>query len=95
MGFVSAPRQTTSDFLTSLTNPAERVIRGGFEDKAPRSADEFAAAWESSAQYRKLMQDIDAHETKFPLGGSSASEFALSRRSQQSKNQLVSPALTA
>jgi ATP-binding cassette, subfamily G (WHITE), member 2, PDR len=45
LGFECPSRQTTADFLTSLTNPAERVVCQGFEGKAPSTPDEFAAAW--------------------------------------------------
>ncbi|EEB87302.1 hypothetical protein MPER_15408, partial [Moniliophthora perniciosa FA553] len=37
MGFECPERQTTADFLTSLTNPAERRARPGFEHKVPRT----------------------------------------------------------
>ncbi len=43
MGFHCPERQTTPDFLTSLTNAQERVVRPGFENKVPRTPDEFAA----------------------------------------------------
>src|SRR5882762_5938652 len=32
-GWYCPPRQTTADFLTSLTNPAERVPLAGWEDR--------------------------------------------------------------
>lgn len=38
-GFVCAERQTTGDFLTSLTNAAERIVAPGWESKVPRTAD--------------------------------------------------------
>jgi hypothetical protein len=44
MGFESAPRQTTADFLAFLTSPTERIIKLGYEDKTPRTAAEFVAA---------------------------------------------------
>jgi hypothetical protein len=37
-------RQTTADFLTSLTSPAERIVKPGFENMVPRTPDEFAIA---------------------------------------------------
>ena len=41
MGFYCPPRQTTADFLTSLTSPAEREVRLGFEGRVPNTPDEF------------------------------------------------------
>jgi ATP-binding cassette, subfamily G (WHITE), member 2, PDR len=91
LGFEPAPRQTTADFLTSLTSPAERehLVKPGFEGMTPRSAEEFATAWEESHEYARLMRDIDAYGTKYPLGGQSIIEFAKSRRAQQAKHQYV------
>lgn len=36
MGYECPQRQTTADFLTSLTNPAERVVRPGHENRVPK-----------------------------------------------------------
>ncbi|KAF1961950.1 AtrD, ABC-transporter [Byssothecium circinans] len=57
LGFQKHPRATTADFLTSITNPAERRVRMGFEGRVPRSAEEFASAWKRSAPARVLLQD--------------------------------------
>jgi len=58
LGFRKPARATTADFLTSITNPAERLVIEGFEDRVPRSAEEFGAAWKRSAHARTLVQDI-------------------------------------
>ncbi|KAK4234448.1 ABC-2 type transporter-domain-containing protein [Achaetomium macrosporum] len=60
LGFVRPSRATTADFLTSLTNPAERMVREGFEHTAPRTPDEFADAWRNSDEARALLMEIDA-----------------------------------
>jgi ATP-binding cassette subfamily G (WHITE) protein 2 (PDR) len=91
MGFECAPRQTTADFLTSLTSPAERLIKRGFEGRTPRTADEFAAAWKASSEYKRLIEEIDAYDEKFPIGGKSVAEFAASRRAQQALQQYGLP----
>ncbi|KAJ7136060.1 ABC-2 type transporter-domain-containing protein [Mycena epipterygia] len=88
-GFVCAPRQTTGDFLTSLTNPAERIIAEGFENRVPRTADEFARVWKESAEYQELLRDIAAYNAEFPLGGEALTKFRTSRQLQQSKS--ISP----
>ncbi|PGH03298.1 hypothetical protein GX51_04168 [Blastomyces parvus] len=89
MGFECPERQTTADFLTSLTSPVEHVIRPGFEGKTPRTPDEFEAAWKNSAAYAKLLQEIEEYETKYPVGGPSVDKFIESRQAQQSKSQRV------
>ncbi|KAG8164849.1 hypothetical protein KVR01_005124 [Diaporthe batatas] len=92
LGFDCPPRQTTPDFLTSMTSPLERIVRPGFEDKAPRTPDEFAARWKESAEYRRLQAEIEEYKTSHPLGGPDAQQFRAHKRAQQSKRQrLKSP----
>lgn len=57
LGFYRAPRLTTADFLTSLTNPKERQVRAGFEDITPRTATEFSEAWRRSSIAVKLQEE--------------------------------------
>ena len=87
MGFACAPRQTTADFLTSLTSPSERLIKPGFEDRTPRTAEEFVAIWKSSTEYARLLEDIATYNKRYPIGGMSVAEFTASRSLQQAKNQ--------
>jgi ATP-binding cassette subfamily G (WHITE) protein 2 (PDR) len=87
MGFECAPRQTTADFLTSLTNPVERLIRDGYRDKTPRTPEDFVVAWENSPEYAQLLQDIGTYEKKNPLGGESVARFVDYRRRQQAEHQ--------
>lgn len=80
LGFDCPPRQTTGDFLTSITSPAERVTRPGFEGKTPYTPDEFAAAWYKSEDRAKLMRDIEEFDTLYPIGGASLEQFKEGRR---------------
>lgn len=89
MGFECAPRQTTADFLTSLTNPAERLVRPEYQGKTPKSREDFVQAWKSSQQYAKLHEGIEIYNQKYPLGGESAQEFINSKRAQQAPQQYV------
>lgn len=57
-GWDCPPRQTTAEFLTAVTDPNGRTPREGFENKVPRTADEFVDYWKRSPEYAKLMQDI-------------------------------------
>ena len=92
MGYHCAERAITSDFLTSLTNPMERVVRQGFENQVPRTPDEFAKRWQESEERRKLLQEIDAFDSEFPVGGDQLKGFQKARQAQQAKGQrLKSP----
>lgn len=60
MGWECPERQTTGDFITSVTNPSERTARKGFENKVPRTPDEFEAYWKNSQEYATLMKQLEA-----------------------------------
>ncbi|KAI1451361.1 ABC-2 type transporter-domain-containing protein [Annulohypoxylon moriforme] len=87
LGFECPARQTTPDFLTSMTSPTERIVRPGFEGRAPRTPDEFASAWKNSAEYTALQAEIEQYKTEHPLNGPDAEAFRASRRAQQAQSQ--------
>lgn len=87
LGFDCPDRQTAADFLTSMTSPQERIVRKGFENRVPRSPDEFAAAWKASPERQRLLQEIDDFDRKYPFNGDSTQQFAASRKAQKAKNQ--------
>ena len=89
MGFDCPKQQTTPDFLTSLTSPAERKARHGFENQVPRTPEEFATRWKTSKEYRRLLADIQAFEQKHPVNGERYDEFLASRRMEQSRHVYV------
>ncbi|KAF9878804.1 hypothetical protein CkaCkLH20_03704 [Colletotrichum karsti] len=92
MGYACPDRQTTADFLTSLTNPSERVVRSGFENRVPRSPDEFAAVWKGSDLRARLMDEVHSFEEDFPLDGSETEKFAATRKThKQSLSSSKSP----
>ena len=68
MGFFCPQRQTTADFLTAVTNPAERLPKEGCEDKVPRTPDDFEKYWHNSPDYQALKKEIDDHEREHPMG---------------------------
>lgn len=90
MGYICPPRQTTADFLTSLTNPIERIVAQGYEDRVPRTPDEFADRWFRSEERHRLLQDIDQFENEFNLEGSELEKFKVSRSAQQASLLYVS-----
>ncbi|CAH6723460.1 pleiotropic ABC efflux transporter of multiple drugs Cdr1p [[Candida] jaroonii] len=59
MGYICPQRQTTADFLTSITNPAERVIKSGFESRVPSTPKEFETYWKNSPEYGNLVKEIE------------------------------------
>lgn len=87
MGFHCPDRQTDADFLTSMTSPLERIVRQGFEDRVPRTPDEFAQRWAESPERAALLRDIEAYEQKYPIGGESSERFKQSRQLQKAKGQ--------
>ncbi|KAF2841982.1 pleiotropic drug resistance protein, ABC superfamily [Patellaria atrata CBS 101060] len=89
LGFWCPDRQTTPDFLTSMTSAAERIVRDGFENRVPRTPDDFAKAWQASPQRAKLLRDIDEYHKKYTIGGEYLERFKHSRRQQQAKRQHV------
>lgn len=87
MGFDCPSRQTTADFLTSLTSPTERRVKAGWEGKVPRTPAEFAQRWQSSQEFGCLLQEIDTFDKEHPIGGQSLTTFSEARRLMQSKQQ--------
>lgn len=80
MGFDCPLRQTTADFLTSITSPAERLTRPGFEGRVPYTPDEFAAVWQKSEDRAQLLREIDEFDRQYPVGGEEVEKFKVSRK---------------
>ncbi|KAH8651482.1 ABC-2 type transporter-domain-containing protein [Tricladium varicosporioides] len=82
MGFSCPERAITSDFLTSLTNPAERIhlVRKGFENLVPQTPEEFSMRWEESENRANLLKDIAEYNKRFPLNQNNLDEY---RRKQK------------
>lgn len=64
LGFDCPERWTTADFLTSVTDPHERSVRSGWEDRIPRSAQDFADVYRKSDAYQRNIEDIKDYEVK-------------------------------
>ncbi|KAI9818834.1 MAG: hypothetical protein M1827_007655 [Pycnora praestabilis] len=62
-GFDCPTRWTTADFLTSVGDFHERNIRPGFEDRIPRSAEQFEAAYQKSEIFKQNLQDTEEFES--------------------------------
>lgn len=62
LGFSRPPRWTTADFLTSVTDQHERQIREGYEDRFPRTAEQFEEAYAKSDVSAANLRDIEEFE---------------------------------
>lgn len=62
MGWFCPPRQTTGDFLTSVTNHSERKARQGYENLVPRTPDEFEKRWLESEDRKALLLEMESWE---------------------------------
>ena len=86
MGWYCPPRQTTADFLTSVTNPQERRAREGFEGKVARTAKEFERFWLQSQAYKDMQAEIEQDEKDNPQGGPALEDFRESHHKAQAKH---------
>jgi ATP-binding cassette, subfamily G (WHITE), member 2, SNQ2 len=64
MGYQPANRQTTPDFLVSVTDPLGRIPRDGFSNQ-PRTAEEFAAHFKKSELGQLNRDDIKSYKEEF------------------------------
>ncbi|RHZ56971.1 hypothetical protein CDV55_104831 [Aspergillus turcosus] len=62
LGFECPPRWTTPDFLTSVSDPHARRVKSGWEDRVPRSGEDFQRVYRKSDTYRTALQEIDQFE---------------------------------
>ncbi|KAH6871434.1 ABC-2 type transporter-domain-containing protein [Thelonectria olida] len=85
LGFICPDRQTTADFLTSMTSAQERIVRPGVQ--APRSPEEFAQAWSQSEHRARLKAEVDDYLQQYPFSGEHYHRFMESRRLDQSDSQ--------
>ncbi|KAI5888887.1 uncharacterized protein SCHCODRAFT_02713141 [Schizophyllum commune H4-8] len=93
-GFECAERQTTDHFLTSLTNPAERIVRPEFAKSDLYTPDEFAQRRKESRARQQLLRDIETYNAQFPVDDKQYKRFQRSCRSQQPKSLSVKSSYT-
>lgn len=70
-----------------MTSPQERIIRPGCENSAPRSPDEFAAAWRESKHRKRITEEVEDYLQTHPFHGEDYDKFLESRREDQSRFQ--------
>ena len=86
MGWYCPPRQTTGDFLTSVTNPSERQARQGFESRVPRTSDEFETYWHQSFAYQKCLMEMEETDKEASLGSGTLEGFRAFHHQAQAKH---------
>lgn len=85
MGYLCPPRQDTAEFLTSLTDiNGYHLIKEGYEQRVPRTAEEFEAYWKNSEEYRRLKQDIIDYNEEIDTE-KVKEDFKVSMRQEKSK----------
>ena len=90
LGLHCPERETTADFLTSVTDPAQRVFREGYEARAPKTAEDFERVFKNSSNYKKVLADVEDYEQHLHrTNHANARDFKQSVKEQQSKH--VSP----
>lgn len=62
LGYAKPPRETTPDFLTSLSDPHSRHVRPGYENRVPKTAEEFEARWMASQSCATIQRNMDSYE---------------------------------
>ncbi|KAL5339404.1 ABC-2 type transporter-domain-containing protein [Aspergillus crustosus] len=62
LGFQCPPRWTTPDFLTSVSDPNARRVKEGWEDRIPRSSEDFQRAYRDSEDYKENLMDVEDYE---------------------------------
>ncbi|KIW03844.1 uncharacterized protein PV09_05143 [Verruconis gallopava] len=89
LGYHCPERQTTPDFLTSVTDPSERKFREGFENSAPRGPVELEKAFRDSEYFQKVLADIEDY-----CRSQKESDFADARQFAQTARELKSKTVT-
>jgi ATP-binding cassette, subfamily G (WHITE), member 2, PDR len=85
LGFTFPTGSTVPDFLTSMTNPSERIIRPGYENSAPRTSNDFAQAWMRSEQRQRLQKEISGYITAYPFHGQQVQAFSTARQQEKAR----------
>ncbi|KAL8947098.1 MAG: hypothetical protein Q9222_006581, partial [Ikaeria aurantiellina] len=86
LGFHCPERETTADFLTSVTDPVQRIVRDGFEHSAPRTAADFERIFKNSEAYKKVLADVADYENYLQnTENEDARQFKQSVQQQKSK----------
>ncbi|KAF2740492.1 ABC transporter-like protein [Polyplosphaeria fusca] len=88
LGFHCPERQTTADFLTSITDPTERQFREGYQDSAPKTPEDLETTFRRSDHYRRMLREVEEYESELEVTDfTDAKEFE--RAVHESKSKTV------
>ncbi|KAJ5899540.1 CDR ABC transporter [Penicillium taxi] len=87
LGFECPSRWTTPDFLTSVSDPNARRVKPGWEDRIPRTAEEFQAAYRQSDVFKATITDIEGFEREIEA---QEQEREAARGTMKKKNYTIS-----
>ncbi|RFN45159.1 ABC transporter cdr4 [Fusarium flagelliforme] len=89
MGWQRHARQTSGDFLTAITNPAQRIAKEGHENLVPRTPEEFEGYWRGSPEYASILEEIEQYQKDFCLKWEATQrEFESTRHKIKAKGML-------
>ncbi len=88
MGWECPARQTTGDFLTSVTNLDERRARPGYEKTVPHTPEDFEQYWLKSEAFRSCQKEIELYEQEFQPEGPAVKQFYNIHRTRQARHTL-------
>lgn len=71
-GYEPRERQTTADFLASVTSVSERNFRAGWEHRSPKGAIELEKAFRASTFYQDIQRNVVAYKQNLLSSSSSA-----------------------
>ncbi|KAB8235266.1 ABC-2 type transporter-domain-containing protein [Aspergillus alliaceus] len=86
MGWERPEKQVSPDFLTAITNPAERKARPGMEEKVPRTPKEFSDYWKRSPEYQQLRNDIGKYVQEHPPNSEGAQILRHTHEEKQARH---------
>lgn len=82
LGFESIPGTTTSDFLTSITNPFERKARSDFNGDLPSTPEELEAAFRNSKFWGQVQKELMEYDQEI---AGDAEKFSQAVKDDKSK----------
>lgn len=91
LGFECPPRQTTADFLTSITDPSARKVKSGYDKKTPRTAEDFERVFRDSDDAKANFDSIAQFEEEIKKNkpGDSFKDAIQSGKAKRASNRSV------
>ena len=74
LGFLCPERSTAAEFLTSVTNPSQRITKAGYSS-IPKTSADFSKAWSSSLERSELLREIVNFDEAYPIASANFSSF--------------------